>query len=43
MVAGNIYNALKQVVKLGSDADWNGACYTPSLIVEELSITGKDN
>jgi PmbA protein len=43
MVAGNVYTALKQLVKLGSDADWNGSCYTPSLIVEGLSITAKQN
>lgn len=42
MVAGNIYAALKQV-ELGSDADWNGSCYTPSLIVEGLSTTGRNN
>ena len=41
MVAGNVYTALKQVVQLGGDADWNGSCYTPSLMVEGLSITGK--
>ena len=43
MVAGNIYTALKQLVALGSDTDWNGSCYTPSLIVEGLSITGRQN
>jgi PmbA protein len=43
MVAGNVYTALKQVVQLGGDADWNGSCYTPSLIVEGLSITGKNS
>ncbi len=43
MVAGNVYTALKQVVKLGGDADWNGSCYTPSLIVEGLSITGRSS
>ncbi|AFZ57854.1 TldD/PmbA family protein [Anabaena cylindrica FACHB-243] len=42
MVAGNVYTALKQLVKIGGDADWNGACYTPSLIVEGLSITGRN-
>jgi PmbA protein len=42
MVAGNVYTALKQIVKLGGDADWNGSCYTPSLIVEGLSTTGKN-
>ena len=41
MVTGNIYDALKQLVKLGGDADWNGSFYTPSLIVEGLSIIGK--
>ncbi|HEY9640939.1 MAG TPA: TldD/PmbA family protein [Coleofasciculaceae cyanobacterium] len=41
MVAGNIYTALKQVVELGDDADWNGSCYTPSVIVEGLSTTGR--
>lgn len=41
MVAGNVYTALKQVLELGSDADWNGACYTPSIIVEGLSATGR--
>ncbi|HEY9849285.1 MAG TPA: TldD/PmbA family protein [Leptolyngbyaceae cyanobacterium] len=43
MVAGNVYTALKQVVALGGDADWNGNCYTPSLIVEGLSVTGKSH
>lgn len=42
MVAGNIYTALKQLVALGSDAEWNGSCYTPSLIVEGLSTTGRN-
>ncbi len=41
MVAGNVYTALKQLVALGSDAQWNGSCYTPSLIVEGLSTTGR--
>ncbi|MBW4633276.1 MAG: TldD/PmbA family protein [Iphinoe sp. HA4291-MV1] len=41
MVAGNVYTALKQLVKLGGDTDWNGSCYTPSLLVEGLSSTGK--
>ncbi|MBW4667242.1 MAG: TldD/PmbA family protein [Cyanomargarita calcarea GSE-NOS-MK-12-04C] len=43
MVSGNVYTALKQLVRLGGDVDWNGSCYTPSLIVEGLSITGKQN
>jgi len=33
MVAGNVYTALKHVVAPG-DAEWNGSCYTPSVIVE---------
>jgi PmbA protein len=41
MVSGNVYSALKQLVAIGGDADWNGSCYTPSLIVEGLSITSK--
>ncbi len=41
MVAGNVYQALKQVTHVGGDAEWNGSCYTPSLIVEGLSVTGK--
>lgn len=43
MVAGNVYTALKQLVALGDDGDWNGSCYTPSLIVEGLSTTGRNN
>ncbi len=42
MVAGNVYTALKNLVELGGDADWNGSCYTPSLIVEGLSVTGRN-
>ncbi|OKH23156.1 TldD/PmbA family protein [Chroogloeocystis siderophila] len=41
MVAGNVYTALKQLVALGGDADWNGSCYTPSVVVEGLSTTGR--
>ncbi|WP_088893858.1 TldD/PmbA family protein [Leptolyngbya ohadii] len=41
MVAGNVYTALKNLVELGGDAEWNGSCYTPSLIVEGLSTTGR--
>ncbi len=42
MIAGNVYTALKNLVELGSDTDWNGSCQTPSLIVEGLSVTGRD-
>lgn len=43
MVAGNVYQALKHGVELGSDAEWNGSCYTPSAIVEGLSVTGRND
>lgn len=41
MVAGNVYTALKNLVELGGDAEWNGSCYTPSIILEGLSATGR--
>ncbi len=43
MVAGSVYNALKNLVELGGDGDWNGSCHTPSLIVEGLSVTGRSD
>lgn len=39
-IAGNVYQILKQIVALGSDAIWNGSCFTPSLIVEGISVVG---
>ena len=39
-IAGNVYQILKQVVALGSDRIWNDSCYTPSLIVEGISVVG---
>jgi PmbA protein len=39
MVAGNVYAALKDNLELGNDADWNGSCYTPSVLVDGLSVT----
>ncbi len=41
MVAGNVYTALNHIVEIGGDADWNGACYTPSVIVEGLFVNGR--
>ena len=41
MIAGNVYTALKNLVELGSDADWNGSCHTPSAIVTGVSVTGR--
>jgi PmbA protein len=42
MVTGNVYTALKNLVALGSDCEWNGAYYTPSLIVEGLSVVSRE-
>ena len=39
-IAGNVYQILKQIVALGNDRIWNGSCYTPSLIVEGISVVG---
>ena len=41
MITGNVYTALKQLVELGNDGEWNGYCYTPHVIVEGLSTIGK--
>ncbi len=40
MIAGNVYTALKEVIALGNDNRWIGSCYTPSLIVDSLSVIG---
>jgi PmbA protein len=42
MVSGNVYTALKNLVELGADADWNGSCHTPSMIVTSVSVTGRN-
>ncbi len=39
-IAGNVYQVLKQVVALGNDSIWNGSCFTPSLIVDGISVVG---
>ncbi|MFO8038086.1 MAG: TldD/PmbA family protein [Sodalinema sp.] len=41
MVSGNVYTALQNVVRLAGDARWHGSCYTPSILVEGLSVTGQ--
>ncbi|BAW96364.1 putative PmbA/TldD family protein [[Synechococcus] sp. NIES-970] len=38
MVAGNVYDALKQVIQVGGDRRWQGSCYTPSLVLDSLSV-----
>lgn len=40
MVAGNVYTILKQILALGSDRQWNGSCYTPSVLVDGISVVG---
>ena len=40
MVAGNVYTILKQILALGSDRQWNGSCYTPSVLVDGVSVVG---
>jgi PmbA protein len=40
MIAGNVYQVLKNPVILGNDSDWSGSCWTPSAIVTGLSVTG---
>ncbi|MDJ0572354.1 MAG: metallopeptidase TldD-related protein, partial [Pleurocapsa sp. MO_192.B19] len=39
-IAGNIYQILKQVIALGNDSTWSGSCFTPSVIVEGVSVVG---
>jgi PmbA protein len=39
MLAGNVYTVLKTVIALGNDSEWNGCCWTPSVLVEGLSVT----
>jgi PmbA protein len=39
LVSGNVYEALNQVIALGNDATWYGSCYTPSILVNGLSVT----
>ncbi|EDX86774.1 TldD/PmbA family [Synechococcus sp. PCC 7335] len=40
MVSGNAYVALKNLIALGSDAEWSGSTYTPSVVVDGLFVTG---
>jgi PmbA protein len=40
MVSGNVYDALKNVVAIGNDNNWQSSYFTPSLIVETLSVVG---
>jgi PmbA protein len=39
LVSGNVYEVLNQVIALGNDATWHGSCYTPSILLDGLSVT----
>lgn len=39
LVSGNVYEALNQVIGLGQDAAWHGSCSTPSILLDDLSVT----
>jgi len=41
MVSGNAYTALNNLIQLGGDRAWQGSLYTPSLIVDGLSVTSR--
>jgi PmbA protein len=38
MLAGNVYQALNKVESIGNDLTWSGSCYTPSMVINELSL-----
>ncbi|BAQ63895.1 TldD/PmbA family protein [Geminocystis sp. NIES-3709] len=38
MIAGNVYQALQNVDLLGFDRVWSGSCYTPSMVINQLSL-----
>ena len=40
MISGNAYTALNHLIALGSEPEWSGATYTPTVVVESLSVTG---
>lgn len=39
-IAGNVYQILKNMIAIGNDSTWNGSCYTPSVIIEGISVVG---
>ncbi|MCC0176422.1 TldD/PmbA family protein [Waterburya agarophytonicola K14] len=39
-IAGNVYQILKQELVLGNDSIWNGSCFTPSIMVDGISVVG---
>ncbi|MEM8502423.1 MAG: TldD/PmbA family protein [Cyanobacteria bacterium P01_D01_bin.1] len=40
MVSGNAYTALNKLIALGCDAQWSSSTYTPSVVLEGLSVIG---
>lgn len=38
MLAGNVYQCLQEVIAIASDIVWSGACYTPSIVIDNLSV-----
>lgn len=38
MLSGNVYQALNKVESIGNDLTWSGSCYTPSMVINELSL-----
>ncbi len=38
MLAGNVYQCLQKVSAMASDLTWSGSCYTPSIMIEDLSV-----
>lgn len=38
MLAGNVYQCLQRVSAVASDVTWSGSCYTPSIVIEDLSV-----
>ncbi len=40
MITGNVYEILENVLAIGNDNSWQSSCFTPSLMVETLSVVG---
>ncbi len=38
MISGNVYRLLQQVLALGGDRRWQGSCFTPSLLIDGVSV-----
>lgn len=42
MLAGNVYQCLQKVSAIASDLTWSGSCYTPSMVIDDLSVVSSD-